>query len=182
MRYYELENALVAFEPIIPGSRGSRRERESAAVRKILHNLFGDEVSLDHLESGAPILRGIDGVSISISHSAYMAVVALTQGIPIGVDSETLRPQLERVIHKYMSPAEQAVLETPEQHLVAWCIKEAAYKCAGLAGVDFTHGISIDADNDTVTVCCGDARVTMNFTVVENRNETVTVIALPANL
>ncbi|MCM1450543.1 MAG: 4'-phosphopantetheinyl transferase superfamily protein [Clostridiales bacterium] len=135
-----------------------RRERhtgEKNAVDTILQHLFGEKITIGHYPNGAPYIESRPNLNISISHSSMQAVVAIARnGITIGVDTETMRhDQLRRVVDRYMSPSEKNIWGgTPRDMLLAWCIKEAAYKAAGHDGINFVHGITI-SQGGRVTVC-----------------------------
>lgn len=130
-----IDTTRVVISDIAPGV--TRREREQAATRDLLHYLFGDNYELDHTPDGAPRLL-VEGAPchLSISHSRTRAAVAVDYERHIGIDVEEWRDQLVRVRDKYLTPEE--VTEwggTPNQLLLAWMAKEAAYKAFEPRGV-----------------------------------------------
>lgn len=137
------EDIIIAFEPIPPGSRTDRHTREREAIQSIINQLIGSNIEVAHKASGAPYIAERPDLHISVSHSSTQAVLAISHNGPIGVDTETLRPQLERVIDRYLSAEEQSEWTTPQDHLTAWCIKEAAYKAADIPGIDLVGDITI---------------------------------------
>lgn len=120
-----------------------RRQREKQAVERLLRRMLGHDAELTHSSSGAPLLPGYH---ISISHSRDLAVVALDAVRPVGIDAEEMRPQLLRIKERFLSPQESQVFNTPQQLLTAWTIKEAVYKIAGAAAVEFSAAINIAPD------------------------------------
>lgn len=66
--------------------------------------------------------------SVSISHCRAGVAVAFDEFRTVGVDIETLRPQLQRVKTRFLSQAQLETMVTPAQLLEAWTIKEALYK------------------------------------------------------
>ncbi len=89
-----------------------------------------------HLESGY----------ISLSHGGDHACAAFHPYVPIGVDVEGPRTQLQRIAPKFLHPVELAQIEKfdPIWGLrVAWGAKEAVYKAAGTPGLKFAEDIRI---------------------------------------
>lgn len=158
--------------PQYQDGRGGRSERERQVVNDLLEEMLGAPVQVDHHANGAPFLPQYPGLYISISHSLKQVAVALSSK-PVGIDTETLRPQLERVKRKFLSEEEQARFVTIEDLLLAWCIKEAAYKIAGIEGLDFAHDIAIHTPQ-SVTVKGCDGVLTVD--VVEHSAAGVTVV------
>ena len=70
----------------------SRRQRETLAVRQLADAMISPDAEIGHTPEGAPVLS--DGRIISISHSIGHAAIALADSGRIGIDVETLRPQL----------------------------------------------------------------------------------------
>ena len=125
--------------PIISTARGEHRKAEREAVAALVRQRFGTDVALEHTPDGAPYIPSFDGY-ISVSHCADMAVVAVSD-LPIGVDIDTPRPQLERVARRFLTPREQAHLESLGEIsgktrldllLHYWTAKEAVFKCAAI--------------------------------------------------
>lgn len=106
---------------------GRGREAEKEAVAEIVREIFGDSQLL-HRPDGSPYIQDFDGC-ISVSHGAGTAILAVSE-MPVGVDIEENRAQLQRVSHKFINPED----ESPSL-LHAWTAKEAAFKAAGIAGV-----------------------------------------------
>lgn len=172
MKVEVTDGITIAREPVRPGSRADRHAREREAVSRALESLLGRGVELSHTPSGAPVLPACQGLNISISHSLSQVVIAIGRVPRLGVDTETLRPQLERVVDKYLSPREQALFATPLERLYAWCVKEAAYKAAAVEGVDFATGICIADDGNEVSV----GNLCLKIVTVELSAESTTVI------
>lgn len=138
---YNIGTTLVATGEIIPSSSSSRRTDERQAVRRILDEIVGANVALEHDATGAP---KITGYNISISHSRKLAVVAIDPCEKIGVDAEEWRPTLSRVKSKFLSAEEVRLFVTNDQLLRAWTIKEAVYKIVGQEATVFSESIAIN--------------------------------------
>lgn len=133
----------IGIMPIPADSSLPRRQREKAAVAELLQRMLGHEANLSHTSEGAPLLPDYH---ISISHSRDLAVVALDAVRPVGIDAEEMRPQLQRIKERFLSPQELQSFTTPRQLLTAWTIKEAVYKIAGAVAVEFRKAITIAPD------------------------------------
>ena len=119
------------------------RQRERRAVEGLILEAFGQPLPLGHLPNGAPTLPV--AASISVSHCQGLAALATgPEGANIGIDIETLRPQLHRVVVKFLSPVEQHIYNKDLESLTAaWTLTEAAYKAAGIAGLELCTDIRL---------------------------------------
>lgn len=112
-------------------SRSARRQAEQNAVASLVRDAFGQDAVIAHHASGAPYVDGFAG-HISVSHGGGFAVLAVSPSVPVGVDVECWREQIQRVAGKFLSPEEQAICRTPEDLLRAWTAKEAVFKASGI--------------------------------------------------
>lgn len=138
------------------------RRRERRAVEALIREAFGRDLPLGHSADGAPVLPV--AASISISHCQGLAALAVgPEGARIGIDIETLRPQLRRVAPKFLSEAEQRVYGANLEGLVAaWTLTEAAYKAAGIAGLRLTTDIRLPLGGERELYVLG-----RSFSIVE---------------
>ena len=100
------------------------------------------EIALATDERGKPRLRdgGGDGLQFNLSHSAGLALVAVTEGRAVGVDIETIAPRQDLVaLAERGLPAEEAAAvraAAPERRAetfyAAWVRHEAWLKCLGV--------------------------------------------------
>lgn len=111
--------------------RGRIAERE--AVARLFRELLG--TTEGHTPDGAPYAVGRDDVSVSVSHGAGYAVLAMSRDTTLspGVDIEYAGRvgQLQRIASRFISVADDSTL-TPCQ---IWTAKEAAYKAFGRRGL-----------------------------------------------
>lgn len=120
-----------------------------------------------HYLSGAPYLsipnpkntlNSLDSInslhslpSFSLSHCRSGACIAFDceSNLLIGVDIEDYSDKLSKVKSKFINEVDETALNTlltiPQSHLllVAWTIKEAAYKAAGIDNLTLRDGITI---------------------------------------
>ena len=122
------------------------RRREHAAVDAALGRL-GVHESVTHGPSGRPQLGS---GHLSISHArdtegAVWAAAVIAPG-PIGIDLETIRPQLARIEPRIFSEFERAAVaasaEPDEARCAIWNVKEAAWKALG-PDLDYLGGIEV---------------------------------------
>jgi phosphopantetheinyl transferase len=102
-------------------------------------------VLVRHRPSGAPYLPGLPSFFCSISHSAG-AVVATVAVAPIGIDIERVRPHDRRLLDLITTRPERYALRelvADENELItlAWALKEAAAKAAGVGVTAIFQGL-----------------------------------------
>lgn len=139
-----IEGATIALMPLAACLPTEHRAAERAAVAELTRHLFGDAATLTHTPAGAP---RVDGRRVSIAHSRTQAAMAYHTGAVIGIDLESSRPQLARVMRRFLR-AEEAELfgHSPELLLRAWTAKEAVYKAVETLAPDLAQCISLAPD------------------------------------
>lgn len=132
-----------------------------ATLRRILAEYLGvAPQSLDFVTGphGKPAIAGPAGVAtleFNLSHSADLALIAVSLGSPVGVDIERLDPRVEHLdlAEQFFSAAERAALRSlpsevkamTEGFFNAWTRKEAYLKATG-------HGITRGLHHFDVTL------------------------------
>jgi 4'-phosphopantetheinyl transferase len=149
-----------------------RRERDAhrwsvsrGALRRILARALDRapaEIRFGEGEHGKPRVLGRNErrVDFNLSHAAGMALIALTEGHPLGADVEQVAPMddMPLVAERQFSREErQALFALPEAERLGafyriWTRKEAYIKAIG-------HGLSHPLDRFAVTLGKGDARL-----------------------
>lgn len=110
-------------------------------LRQLLGGYLASDPSalkLTTLPQGKPVLAE-PALSFNLSHSGDLALLAITRTLPLGVDLEQLRPELDwkPLAKRYFSPREQLTLQDlpPDQQNEAfftiWTRKEAWLKASG---------------------------------------------------
>ncbi|MFM2135128.1 MAG: hypothetical protein RL021_528, partial [Bacteroidota bacterium] len=120
------------------------RKREFLAVRRLVRQLAGDSAIIRYDSDGAPQLE--DGRSLSITHSGDCVGVMTGETGRMGIDLETIRENIDRIVQKFMDDAEQASfgsLLTPEAMHVIWCAKEILFKIYRKGGIDFRKDLEV---------------------------------------
>lgn len=165
MRPFIVYDSIEVYLAPVPEGEQPRHERERAAVEAMVRGLLGDEAVIAHDEWGAPCLEGRQE-SISVSHSRSTAAIAIDRlGRAVGIDIEGERPQLQRVAPRVLSETEMDAYGASLRTLArAWTLKEAAYKCAGIPGLDFRRDISLPLPpTEGAEVSAGGRKLTIAF-------------------
>lgn len=101
-------------------------------------------VSLARAETGKPFVtrdpQKHSGITFNVSHSHNRALIAISKAQEVGVDLESVRPEVEvaKLSERYFTPAEHTVLmqATEDQRAVIffryWVAKEAVLKARGI--------------------------------------------------
>lgn len=128
------------------GFRSENRRREFVTVRALLRSLLpaGSQYTLEYDSFGKPRLDL--SYSISISHTGKFVAILLSDGLESGLDLELLRPGIDQLARKFVSPAEFEKLE--ESHLaeqlhIIWGAKEVLYKIYGRKQLDFKNHLYV---------------------------------------
>jgi phosphopantetheinyl transferase len=98
-----------------------------------------------------PFLQN-EAYHFSISHAGNFAAVIVSTKNRVGVDVEIVTDKALRIVPKFLSATEQALM--PANNLAAyatlfWSVKEAVYKWNGTMGIDFIRDMPIVAINGT---------------------------------
>ena len=129
----------------LAGFKAPHRRQEWLAIRMLVKELLSVEVYIGYHENGMPFLHNSD-FRISISHSKKMAGVFVHPHRQPGLDIEIISDKVEKVKHKFMSPAELASLGNDhftEKLLIHWCAKESLLKMVGRKDIDFIQQLKI---------------------------------------
>lgn len=89
---------------------------------------------------------------LSLSHGGNWAVAAYHPLLPVGIDVEAPRAQLERVIARVASEREVAKLD----HATVWGAKEAVYKAAGIKGLDWKKELDVRSHREAMCTRSGE--------------------------
>ena len=125
-----------------------KRQREFIATRSLRHALFGME-HIHYSKEGAPYI--LQDTYISISHSKNLVAIALNRTFPIGLDLEAIRWDIDRVMHKFLSPEERLNFDCTDARLLTsiWSAKETLYKLAGRKQIFFSKELHISKVNNS---------------------------------
>lgn len=129
----------------------------SRLLLRILLNNPDDFIHLESDERGKPLVRNFP-VKISISHSADLSALLLSENLEVGIDIEKIDSKIERIQHKFLRDEELQSISSDhrlEQIYVYWCAKEAMYKLHGKKQLDFKEhlfaGTFAYGDSGTLT-------------------------------
>ena len=119
---------------VIGGQWQTHAEQSAAAVR-LLGQLIGHEVLVEHDSHGVPYLPQYPNLYISISHCRTAVAAAFSDHGPVGIDIESRRHTNPSLIKRVCTPAEVDTIQHSEDPEMAflrlWTRKEAVLKCQG---------------------------------------------------
>lgn len=122
-----------------------KRRKEFLATRILLNILTEQKSQICYANSGRPMLEK-SSKKISISHSADLAVVLLSEK-EAGIDVENTDRKIERITKRFLSNAEIQQIEksdTPQVlRIIYWSAKEAIFKCTNEEKIQFNKQIEI---------------------------------------
>lgn len=85
-----------------------------------------------------------NAVRFSVSHSYPFAAAVVSEQVECGIDIQRPHARIAELSEKFLTPAERAHFsDAPDELLLAWSIKEAAYKWQGLRGVEFREHLPL---------------------------------------
>ncbi len=139
----ELRDAIIlreAEETLYQSFVAESRKKQWLAYRLLIRTLLKpDDFPVEYDQSGKPFLAGSD-YHISVTHSEDLAAVIISRYARVGIDIEKIKPRIEKVRDKFLSPEESAFVgkeREMEQLTLTWCAKEALYKLYGKRDLDF---------------------------------------------
>ncbi len=146
-KYYELLTDLELERCLHFGNEG--RKREFVATRILRHALFGFQ-HIHYTAHGAPYVQL--GSYISISHCKNKVAIATNDHYQIGLDLEIPRPNIEKIMHKFVAPSEFNLFNCTDPIVVSkiWSAKEALYKLAGRRQIHFKEELLLQPESDTI--------------------------------
>ncbi len=125
--------------------KNETRRREYLAVRILVEAMLGRKVKIEYSQNGKPLLKNYP-LKISISHSADMAIVLLSEK-NIGADVEKTDRNTERVATRFLSVKElNCIQNSPNPSVLQvlyWSAKEAAFKFSDVPEIEFKEHIVI---------------------------------------
>ena len=116
---------------------GSQR-KGVLAVQQLLLKAGIDPITMQHDAAGIPRLPS---QYISISHAKGYAAIALGS-IPLGVDIEQLRDQVQRITSKFVHASENFA-QTTSELIQLWTAKEAVYKAVEVPGIHLNQQLLV---------------------------------------
>ena len=133
-----------AYLPFLNRYKPEGRKSEWLAVRVLLKELTGSEMTISYRDSGAPYLPD-SSLHISISHTKGFAAVSLSQDKPVGIDIEYCSERIHRIKSRFLSDTELELLgeQSTKNLLVCWSAKETVFKMLEQKTADMQQDIQI---------------------------------------
>ena len=122
------------------------RKIESLSVRALLQQMTrGDARIVYKKKSRKPYLDD-NSYNISVTHSHKYTAILLNKDKQVGIDTEYMMHNIERIAHKFINKKEK-ITKNPQfrrEHLyVHWCAKESLYKMCDKEDVNFQDSLII---------------------------------------
>jgi nicotinamide riboside kinase/4'-phosphopantetheinyl transferase EntD len=127
--------------------KNEKRKREFLSARIAL-GMIDHDLSKDISYVGRrPMLKSNSG-EISLSHSQKIAAAAWHPSLPIGIDVESERQQLQTILTKFLSLEEIDNIRSSKNpdlaRRIAWGAKESIYKAANQKGLSLSKDIMLN--------------------------------------
>jgi phosphopantetheinyl transferase (holo-ACP synthase) len=127
-------------------------------IHQILEFSLGSPNEIQYDQFGKPWLTD-RSIGFSLSHSREYLAIVLSKNYEPGIDVETIRPTLEKIVPRLLHPSEQKFLDDCSDRQMAlqfiWGAKEAVYKSWGKRGLNFADEMVLEpfqtTGNDTLT-------------------------------
>ncbi|MBA2408030.1 MAG: 4'-phosphopantetheinyl transferase superfamily protein [Chitinophagales bacterium] len=132
---------------LIAGISHPQRKLHYLASRVLLRTVMKTDEFI-HLENdlnGKPVILNFP-MQVSLSHSASLTALLLSDRFEVGIDIEKIDPKICRIQHKFMKEEELNGLSEEnelETLYVYWCAKEAMYKLYGKKQLNFLNHLFI---------------------------------------
>jgi phosphopantetheinyl transferase len=121
--------------------------QQSIVLKEILLSAIGVPVELHYDNYGKPWLPNSDK-GFSLSHSKDFLAIIISENHAPGVDTESPRPVLEKIVPRLLHDSERAFLENCTNRQMAlqfiWGAKEAVYKSWGKRGLNFSTDMVLE--------------------------------------
>ena len=115
--------------------RWTRARSSLRAVLAIYTRSDPAQLVLTYGEHGKPSLNGFGELEFNLSHAGEYALIAVSQRVPVGIDIERMRPNLDmRPLLERLG--EERLPETRVELYQRWTIRESRSKAAGGALFD----------------------------------------------
>lgn len=139
----------------VQGGEWKSHAEQSAAARQLLAAILGNDNAVEHDSHGAPYLPAHPELCISISHCRKAVAVAVSKGIPIGIDIESRRKVSPELMTRVCGPEELATVnqagDTTMAFLQLWTRKEAVLKMRGTGIQGFGSMVNaLNCENCTI--------------------------------
>ena len=143
----ERNRVYVASLRKIDESAENTKIQQGVVLNEILLSAIGSFVELRYDNHGKPWLPNPDQ-GFSLSHSKDFLAIILSENHPPGIDTESRRPTLEKIVPRLLHDSERAFLENCSDRQMAlqfiWGAKEAVYKSWGKRGLNFSNDMVLE--------------------------------------
>lgn len=128
-------------------STDSNRFQHKSVLPEMLRLTTGQEFDLVYDQFGKPWIPN-SKTGFSLSHSKDFVAIILSENYHPGIDTETLRPSLEKIVPRLLHESERSFLDSCSNRQMAlqfiWGAKEAVYKSWGKRGLIFASEMILE--------------------------------------
>jgi phosphopantetheinyl transferase (holo-ACP synthase) len=140
------------------GTAADIKIQTTGLIHQMLELNLGSPTEIQYDQFGKPWLED-PSIGFSLSHSREYLAIVLSKKYEPGIDVETIRPTLEKIVPRLLHPSEQKFLDDCSDRQMAlqfiWGAKEAVYKSWGKRGLNFADEMVLEPfqtnGNDTLT-------------------------------
>jgi len=115
--------------------------QRSVIIHKI-ESIFNQKTELGHLECGAPIFKGLEHLSISISHSPPFFGIQIREEAS-GIDVQKIKVDIDKGRRFFVMEEEENLISSHIDTNIIWSAKEALYKSVLGDVVDYKRSIQV---------------------------------------
>jgi len=153
-----------------------QRKREFVATRILRSKAIGMK-DIHYDDCGAPYMDS--KVFISISHTKNKAGLAINKHYKIGLDLESIRPNIKTIMHKFLSEKEKMHFDTENivELCKVWSAKETLYKLAGRKKILFKSELLLNRASDNLwngKIINSDHTISVQLNTFEHENIIIT--------
>lgn len=121
--------------------------QQNLLLKEMLLQTIGQPIELAYDEHGKPWIPN-SNTGFSLSHSKDFVAIILSQNHNPGIDTESFRPSLEKIVPRLLHDSERDFLEHCADRQMAlqfiWGAKEAVYKSWGKRGLTFAEDMVLE--------------------------------------
>jgi len=130
--------------------KSEERQIHWLASRVLIRTLLKTDqfIELEFDQAGKPILINFP-YEVSITHSGSYAGVILSNAYQVGIDIESLKPQLSKIAHKFIPASQLSTIDiNKDLNILAlqWSAKESLYKLFAKGKLDFREHLFVPSD------------------------------------
>lgn len=146
----KIEKKLSIIEKMKLSQINTEKRKKDFLYIRYLKSFFFKGKNIYYNDNGAPYFKN-SIYNISISHSKDLYGFAFCKNHVIGLDIEFIRPNINKIKHKFCSELESEIFNTEKKLTQLWTIKEVLYKISNLKELSFINNLHCNKINNETT-------------------------------